>query len=174
MGVLQRIRDAIFGKRIVDPFFRQLDFDRTEFLVAPGEPRSRKHFQYWLGHIVFEPTASEIGVLLPGDETGPTEEQREVFRELASRWSEMTGLIANAIYPVYCEWFANSLVLERLNPKVAFNSLKLIGVGIEHPKLYPSLKQFQDLELHFEAPGENGHDLVAHVKDWQVVRAGFE
>lgn len=175
MGVLQRIGDAILGKRIVDPFFGRLELDRSEMLTRPGQPRSRKYFQYWQGRVQFDPTGSEIGVLLPANETGPTEDQREVFRELTARWSYMTALVADAVYPVYLEWFAEVPDQQALSVDEVFGSLDFAGLEIEHPTLYPNRKRYQDLELGFEVPAETGgHALVAHVKNWTVVQAAFE
>jgi len=174
MGVLQNIGDAMFGKRIVDPFFGQLQFDRTEMLTRPGQPRSRKYFQYWLGRLQFEPTGTEVGVCLPADETGPTEDQRSVFRELASRWTSMIDPLTDALYPEYRQWFAETPAHQMPNPQEVFQLLELVGFQIEHPTLYPSRKQYQDCEINFSVAGLGAHDLVAHVKNWSVIQASIE
>lgn len=123
----------------------------------------------------FDPTGSKVGVLLPGDRTGPTEHQRATYREVTARWSSLADAIAEACYPTYCIWFSNSPLPLLSTPQDLYRSLTLCGFQFEHPTLYPFRKQFQDFDVAFTLPGDTtGHDLVVHVKNWEVIRASME
>jgi len=166
-GWQRRLEESIFGKPLVDPFFGELHFNRGRFINGPG------FYEYWQGRVRFDATGHEIGITLPADKTGPTEEQRSLYREISSHWESMIEWLPEAIYPVYSVWFADSPQLVS-DPQEMFQLLEVTGITIEHPSLYPDAKQFQDFEIGFFVPGMVDHGVVVHIKDWELVRASIE
>lgn len=164
---LARLDEAIFGKPLIDPFFGELHFNKGRFIDSDGV------YKYWQGRVRFDATGREIGIILPADETGPTEEQRSLYREISSHWESMTEWLPEAIYPAYSVWFADSPLLVS-DPQEMFQLLELTGINIEHPSLYPDHKRFQDFDLQFFVPAMVDHEVVVHIKDWELVQASIE
>jgi hypothetical protein len=48
-----------------------------------------RSYNDWTGHIYFSPLGAEISVALEAEEQGPTEAQREFFRQIESRYAAL-------------------------------------------------------------------------------------
>jgi hypothetical protein len=78
-----RLRQLFGIRTIDDPVFGRLSFKRDREDV--NESR-------WEGEVVFAPTGSKIELRIYGDEGGPGDGQRELFRMIEARWSELRAL----------------------------------------------------------------------------------
>lgn len=166
-GLFGRLRESVVGKPLIDPVFGELEFDQTRFIGGSG------YYKYWLGRARFDAIDREIGIILVADETGPTEEQRTFYLEISSRWESVIQWLPEAIYPAYCKWFADSPRLVS-NPQEMFQLLEVTGITIEQLSAFRDAERFQDFQIDFFVPGETEHQLVAHIKNWDLIRASFE
>ena len=81
MGFLDRFRKKY--RRIEDPTFGTLTYEPP----------------WWRGNVLFRPCSSEVAVNIESDEHGPSEQQRERFRELDHQG--LLPLIGAALWELY-------------------------------------------------------------------------
>jgi hypothetical protein len=72
-------------RRVEDPTFGALTYE------AP----------WWRGRVLFPPCSGEVAIGIEADEQGPTEQQRERFRELVQRYAGLLPLIGAALWDLY-------------------------------------------------------------------------
>lgn len=56
---------------------------------------------WWSGKVLFRPCSSDVSVNIESDEHGPTEPQRERFRELVEKYEGLLPLIGAALWELY-------------------------------------------------------------------------
>jgi hypothetical protein len=83
MSFLDRFRKKY--RRVEDPMFGELTYKPP----------------WWSGRVLFRPCASEVAVSIESDERGPSDQQRERFRELEQRYPDLLPLIGAALWNLY-------------------------------------------------------------------------
>jgi hypothetical protein len=83
MSFLDRFRKK--HRRVEDPMFGELTYKPP----------------WWSGRVLFRPCASEVAVNIESDERGPSDQQRERFRELEQRYPDLLPLIGAALWDLY-------------------------------------------------------------------------
>ena len=119
MRFLDRFRRKY--RRVEDPIFGELAYE------AP----------WWRGEVLFRPCSREVAVNIESDERGPTDLQRNRFRELDQRYQGLLPLIGAALWELYRPVRAE---LEgdrhaRLGPSTAsgmVESTTLFGIDVRH------------------------------------------
>ena len=54
-----------------------------------GNLRYLRDARFWEGHAAFSPIAAEVEVLIPGEPSGPADEQRAFFNEIQTRYDSL-------------------------------------------------------------------------------------
>ena len=83
MSFLDRFRKK--RRRVEDPTFGALTYEPP----------------WWTGKVLFRPCSSEVAVNIESDEHGPTDQQRDLFRELDGRYPGLLPLIGAALWELY-------------------------------------------------------------------------
>jgi len=83
MRFLDRFRKKY--RRVEDPTFGALTYEPP----------------WWRGKVRFRPCSSEVAVNIESDERGPTDQQRERFRELDRKYQGLLPLIGAALWELY-------------------------------------------------------------------------
>jgi hypothetical protein len=96
--MLEQLKDLIRPIRVRDSVF--------------GDLRYLRDARFWEGTVIFAPTGQEVEVLIFGEPTGPTEEQRRFFREATDQY--------DAIWPVIRERLASEAAHVRARPASEF------------------------------------------------------
>lgn len=83
MSFLDRFRKKY--RRIQDPTFGELTYEPP----------------WWRGKALFRPCSSEVAIGIEADEHGPTDQQRERFRELVQKYPGLLPSIGAALWELY-------------------------------------------------------------------------
>jgi hypothetical protein len=83
VGFLDRFRRKY--RRVEDPTFGELTYEPP----------------WWRGKVLFRPCSSEVAINIEADEHGPTEQQRNLFRELDRRYQGLLPQIGAALWDLY-------------------------------------------------------------------------
>lgn len=89
MNIFKKIAESFKPIMLNDPVFGTLRFQKVGF---------------WEGKVQFKPLSSEIEVLVDGDATGPTEEQRRWFKEIEEKYTSFLPQIIDTAMPQIQEW----------------------------------------------------------------------
>jgi hypothetical protein len=83
MGCLDRFRRK--RRRVEDQTFGELTYEPP----------------WWTGKVRFRPCATEVTISIESDEQGPTEPQRNRYRELDEKYQGLLPLIGAALWELY-------------------------------------------------------------------------
>ena len=89
MNIFKKIFTALGPPTLSDSVFGTIRYQKVGF---------------WEGKVQFKPLSSEIEVLIDGDATGPTEEQRRWFRIVEEKYLAALPQIIEAAMPRVREW----------------------------------------------------------------------
>lgn len=107
--------------RFFPPEKRDPDFGRILYMYIPNDPvRSYWECSRWK----FPATGTQVGISLPGDESGPSKAGREFYLGIASRFNKIMELARPELASAYKHWGDKDL------PKDAFKALKLAGFDL--------------------------------------------
>ena len=90
MSFWEAIQRRLSPLRISDPFF--------------GDLRYQRHACFWEGCKLFSPVNREVEFTLEADEQGPTEQQRQFFRDLESRYPELSHPVEKLLLEERTMW----------------------------------------------------------------------
>ena len=147
MRFLDRFRKK--QRRIEDPTFGTLTYEPP----------------WWRGDVLFRPCSSEVVVNIESDEHGPTDQQRDRFRELDEKYQGLLPLIGAALWELY-EPVRGELESDRgahLGPSSASGM-------VEHTELFGiDLRHDGGIELGYSFDREVGWDDAMFniaIEDW--------
>lgn len=92
MNIFKKIAEAFKPLTLNDPVFGTLRFQKVGFLE---------------GKVRFKPLSADVEVLVDGDSTGPTEEQRRWFKEVEDKFPALLPDIVEGAMPQIREWNAD-------------------------------------------------------------------
>lgn len=110
------------SRNIEDPLFGTLSF-----ISMPNTA----HLAYWSCEWLFPPTGNVITIALPGDYSGPFEESRQFYIDLAARFHRVLLIVKPKLSAAVRAWFDIDL------PKDPFSMLNLAGFDLDNPRAFP-------------------------------------
>jgi hypothetical protein len=90
---LQRLREIFRQRTIDDPAFGKLGYHRGS--------------RAWEGALIPPFAEIEVGLVVEAGEVGPTEQQREFYRQLAARYPELRTPIEDVLLEMLQNWDAS-------------------------------------------------------------------
>ena len=142
----ERLRRFFGIRTIEDPVLGRLTFKRDRDDASESQ---------WEGELVFAPTGSKIEIHVYGDETGPGDGQRELFREIEARWSELRALCGTELASFH------SGVLEEDAPADLWSVYALARVTVPR-------RESEDMlwRLGFESTQDANHIYTVEFEGW--------
>ena len=134
MGLLHDLKLRFSPPRLQDP-----DFGELMYMHIPNAPEN----SYWEGeHWLFPPTGTELGLSLPGGESGPLPEARTFYLGLPDRFARLLDLARPALDQVFRDWYQRPISSD------IWQDVKFAGFGLEDPRAHPL-----EWDMSFEATG---------------------
>jgi hypothetical protein len=150
MGVLSKL----FGKsevvKMQDP-----DFGEMVFMEIAEHPER----SYWEGEWHYPPTATQIGVFIPGDASGLRSEARAFILQKQHEWDKIVSAVLPVLSPKYTEW------TERVLAPGILSDLDLAPISVKLPVVSPIT-----WEISFETRENEEKWRFSNIgmKDWAV------
>jgi hypothetical protein len=141
MGLFDRLGKLFQGKWLDDPLFGRIRFQSSGF---------------WEGHAHFRPAGKAVEVLIDGGEEGPTEKQREFFRDLEARYPQLAERLGDVLLRELASWTE-----KEYSRAEVWNLFTLAAISIPDPRAVPL-----EWELTYETSAD-GHSF-------DVAMRGFE
>ena len=109
-----------------------------------GSLRYLRDARFWEGRALFSPIAAEVEVLIPGEQSGPADEQRAFFNEIQTRYDSL--------------WPEILKVLETEARRLEIKSREFVVVCVDLPA--PGGDADRDWALSYETKPPSWHFTV--------------
>jgi hypothetical protein len=143
MGWIDSIKKLIVPIKKQDPFFGLIRYQKVGF---------------WEGKKNFSPLHREYEITIDGDESRPTESQRQFYREIESRYETLQEAIIHDLLQQLQNWVEEI----QINESEVWEHFTLDGFGI--PDLDAGKK---DWELVYEFK-DDGHYFCIMMNGWDI------
>ncbi len=131
---------------VTDPVFGKLWFQR--FKPDPAH-------SHWNGEALFGPVGRKIVVLVLGEESGPGDSQRALFRKVESRWRELLPKLGDALKGYHAEILDETLA----DPWTIYQLHEILVPRRETPDM--------KWQVGFESSRDGNHVYILELEGWE-------
>jgi hypothetical protein len=135
---------------VTDPVFGKLRFQ--PFKPDPAH-------SHWSGESPFGPVGRNIVALVLGEESGPGESQRALFRTIESRWRELLAKLGDALTAYHAEVMDEMLA----DPWTIYQLHEILVPRRETPDM--------KWQVGFESSSDPNHVYILEVEGWEPTGA---
>jgi hypothetical protein len=139
--------------------FKDEFFGSLLFLEFKSNPENN----YFEGAGYFEPIKSDIEYFIDGDESGPTDKQKEFYKTIQEEYSKITETIQPHIENEFRNW-KDDFTIKNFIDEFTLVSMKI-------PREFGSETEW---EMGFETKHDENHLITAYLKGYEVQSIGFD
>lgn len=131
---------------VIDPVLGKLWFQ--PFKPDPAH-------SHWSGETLFAPVGRNIAVLVLGEESGPGDSQRALFRKIESRWSELATKLGDALKAYHADVLDETLE----DPFTIYELHEILVPRAETPDM--------KWQVGFESSTDPNHVYILELEGWE-------